>query len=194
MKRSLPSQQYIIECLSYDPDTGMLFWRERPVCHFVGRRRSAAHIAANINSTRAGQPAFTAMANGYYTGAIDGRNYRAHRVIWKLVTGEEPDNIDHIDGDRANNRWINLRSVDRHENCKNACLRSDNTSGVIGVHWSTSRKKWVAQIKAHDKLVNLGRFDSRDDAVRARKAAEITYGFHKNHGRRPAVQVAGSSR
>jgi hypothetical protein len=99
-----------------------------------------------------------------------------------MVYGDEPQDIDHINGNRRDNRIANLRAVDRRENMRNARLRSNNTSGIVGVTFSRDRKKWVAQIN-DGKVRSLGRFDKFEDAVEARKAAERRAGFHPNHGR-----------
>ena len=91
--------------------------------------------------------------------------------------------IDHINGDPFDNRIDNLRLVTQRENSMNRRLSCNNKSGVIGVHYYSSRKQWQAQITSEGKKINLGRFDNFDDAVKVRKDAEIKYGFHENHGR-----------
>jgi hypothetical protein len=91
--------------------------------------------------------------------------------------------VDHIDGDGTNNRLSNLRVVTSQGNSRNAKLYSTNTSGVVGVNWSSNARKWCANIKVDNKNVHLGYYTNKDDAIEARKAAEIKYGFHENHGR-----------
>jgi hypothetical protein len=101
------------------------------------------------------------------------------------VYGEFPkQSIDHIDGDGSNNPIVNLRDVSHRDNQKNKRLYSNNISGVVGVSFRQSRQKWVAQINTPDGLKSLGRFASFEDAVAARKAGEIKYGYHKNHGQK----------
>ena len=92
--------------------------------------------------------------------------------------------IDHENGDRSDNRIANLRDVPPSENMRNVKRHITNTSGHVGVFWYKPRNKWVARITVNYTLHHLGYFTDIADAIAARKAAEIFYGFHKNHGRR----------
>lgn len=124
------------------------------------------------------------MSSGYKCGRIDRKTYLAHRVIWMLVHGEWPEHeIDHINGDKTDNRLVNLRCVDRATNGKNLKRKSNNTSGTTGVNWDKWTEQWKACIYVNGKNINLGRFASFDDAVTARKRAETEYCFHRNHDR-----------
>lgn len=108
---------YLRECFDYDRETGEFRWRVRPAHHF---RNSA--VCGMWNTRFAGKPAFTQRAtNGYLIGriSVDGVYFKllAHRAAWVLVTGEQPkDQIDHIDRDRSNNRFANLRQASQSEN------------------------------------------------------------------------------
>ena len=184
MTKDLPNPELLRKLLRYEPDTGKLFWRERDVDMFSDGKHSAAHNCASWNSRYANREAFTAyFTNDYKHGCIFGSHYLAHRVIWAMMHDEWPDTIDHINGVPSDNRIKNLRSVSQSENCRNAKRPSNNKSGVCGVCWHKQKNKWAAQIKAGGKQKNLGYFDDFDDAVAARKKAEIKYGFHHNHGR-----------
>jgi len=97
----------------------------------------------------------------------------------KLIDGQ----IDHINGDRCDNRLLNLRVVSPQVNAMNRSNRSDNTSGCLGVCWHPSTQKWRARIKVMGKQKSLGLFAEKIDAICARKDAEKKYGFHRNHGR-----------
>jgi len=167
--------------IDYDPETGVLTWRERPREMFCSER-----IWKAWNTRRAGKIAFTAVnAHGYHVGAIFRRNYLAHRVIWLIMTGDWPtDEIDHIDHNPNNNRWANLRAVTHQENCLNQRMRSTNTSGVSGVFYDATKGKWIAHIHADGRAKNLGPFSNIADAAEARSAAEKLYGYHFNHGRK----------
>jgi HNH endonuclease len=99
------------------------------------------------------------------------------------MTGEWPDETDHIDHDRANNRWVNLRDVSRQINMQNSSMRSDNSTGRTGVSWATREKTWFAHIMVNQKYIHLGFFDDFNAACAAREDAEHLYGFHKNHGK-----------
>ncbi len=109
-----------------------------------------------------------------------------HRVLWEKANGPIPTGleIDHINGDREDNRLDNLRLVTRQENTKNVRLRDSNTCGVTGVGWFTRRSKWRSRIESDGKAIHLGYFDDWFDAVCARMSANNRYGFHPNHGRR----------
>jgi len=101
-----------------------------------------------------------------------------------MATGAwPPDQIDHVNGVRTDNRIENLRSVTHAENGRNQAIPRNNTSGVMGVARRTRGKKWHAQIKVGGKQIHLGSFDDKDEAIAARAAADIEHGFHENHGR-----------
>lgn len=166
------------ELLTYDPDTGVLIWRKRTLAHCVDARSMNA-----FNATFAGKPAFTAKVRGYSVGAIKGVPVKASRVAWAMHHGSWPENdVDHEDRDRANNRIKNLRDIPNAVNAKNRSLRSDNKSGVNGVH--RERKRWRANVSVDGKIKTLGRFDTIEEATAARTAALSELGFHPNHGNR----------
>ena len=189
-KRELPSQEVLRQLLTYDPETGRLFWRERgPKWFRATPGRSPAHAMANWNSRYAGKEAFTWSISGYAFGTVkssatdDKEKFAAHRVIWKIVHGVDPDEIDHINGDRKDNRIINLRAVSRAENAKNVGLGRANKSGHIGVFWNNRAQAWSARIKINQEVRHIGNFRDVAEAGAARKAAEVALGFHSNHGR-----------
>lgn len=175
----LLSPDQLRQLLGYDADTGHLTWLPRPAETFSCER------SAKIWHTRfVGKPAFTSLGrNGYRTGSCFGRTYNAHRVIWAIVTGEWPKGeVDHINHDRSDNRWANLRLVDRSQNRRNHSLSPRNTSGYNGVTWHKGARKWQAQLHIGARAIDLGRFNRLEDAVAARKAADVEHGFHENHG------------
>lgn len=136
--------------LHYDPETGAFT-----------RRRSVQGFHAN---TTAG---VLHKASGYIIVGVDRRRYRAHRLAWLCMTGEWPSEVDHRNGDRADNRWENLREATRSQNNANQKRRHDNSSGVKGVSWDTLNRRWRAYINGKQ----IGRFDSIDEAAAARAAA-----------------------
>jgi len=177
--KKLPSRQHLKTLLDYDPLTGQLTWKQRPESMFP-----SPHHARAWNTRYAGQAAFTSTdRKGYHVGAIDDQHLRAHRVIYMLMTGQDPQQIDHIDGDPANNRWANLRSLPGRLNQKNMKRPRNNQSGHIGVFWLQDKQRWLAYITSDKKRINLGHFEDINDAIAARKQAEIDHGFHPNHGR-----------
>ena len=160
------TKERVDELLSYDPETGVLTWR------------------VNRGRVRVGAEAGCPDGSGRRLIGIDGRLYKAHRIAWLITHGEfPPEEIDHIDGRPSNNRISNLRAVTSRENGRNLARSRNNVSGITGVYWCKKREKWVAQICIDSKTRHLGRFDSFDDAVAARKLAEALHGFHPNHGR-----------
>jgi hypothetical protein len=176
------TQEYLKECVTYNPGTGVFVWLNRPLIHF---KNIIAHRA--FNSMYAGKEAGSDKADGrivYRQIGIDGFRYLSHRLAWLLVYGELPkQSIDHIDGNGLNNTIDNLRDVSRQENHRNTRLPSNSTSGVIGVHWLKKNQRWLAHITVDKNCISLGCFSTLEEAAAARKISEIEYGFHENHGR-----------
>jgi len=175
------------ELLILDGDAGTLTWKIRDVKWFTdgGGRYTAESNANRWNALYAGKPAFASLSgSGYKNGRIFNKAYLAHRVIFAMATGAWPVNhIDHIDGDPLNNSANNLRDVTNQENLKNQKLRPNNVTGHIGVSWNKMTSKWEAGVKVDGTRVLLGYFTDIEDAIAARQAADIEYGFHANHGR-----------
>ena len=117
----------------------------------------------------------TKAHDGYWYGRIFYQQVLAHRVAHKIMTGRDPVEIDHVDGNRGNNKWSNLKDGTRSDNLRNVALKRNNTSGHHGVSFSKRQQKWTAYI-------TIGAFDNKEDAVAARKKVEISLGFHGNHG------------
>lgn len=112
-----------------------------------------------------------------------GKGYRAHRICWALYYGEWPENeIDHDDHDGFNNKISNLFEKTHTGNMQNQSIQKRNSSGFCGVHWDKRDKRWIAKIKANGKVIHLGNHILKDDAIAARRSANIKYGFHRNHG------------
>lgn len=131
---------------------GSLFWRESP----------AFNIPEN---TLAG----TLRKDGYIGIYINKKYHFAHRIIWEIHYGEIPEGlvIDHIDGDRSNNKIDNLRICTFQENHFNRGKQSNNKSGFKGVSWHKQKQKWVAQIKLDGRNKFLGFFTDPERAYQA---------------------------
>lgn len=185
INKALPPSIYLRECLEYDEVSGNLTWKYRPFYHFKGGGEAAMRSnAARWNTRFAGKAAFTyTMKNGYRQGSLDGVSYLAHRIIFKLVHGFDPELIDHQNGIRCDNSIANLKSVTPQGNAKNMGRSTNNTTGVVGVHYRTKMGVWRAEIRHQGRAVHIGAFKEFDDAVRARKLAEVKYGYHSNHGK-----------
>jgi len=114
---------------------------------------------------------------GYLIVGANGRYLKAHRVCWKLHHGEDPVVVDHINGDRSDNRICNLRSVDTTTNLRNRARSAKNTLGVSGVYWDTRNAVWRAHISDGVKKRHLGSFPTIIDAVAARFRAEAQHNY-----------------
>lgn len=181
-KAPMPFRPHLGMLLDYDPATGALNWRSRTPDMFKSGKQSALHNCAIWNGKFAGRPALNSPdAGGYLTGHLNGRPVKAHRIIWELVYGKCVAEIDHINGNPADNRLCNLREVSHAENGRNLKLKATNKTGVCGVYPRRSGR-WYARITVGRKQIDLGTFDKIEAAIAARKAAEIAYGFHANHG------------
>lgn len=171
--------------LRFDRAKGILYWRKRSPDMFTGNNYHSGKSQCDMfNKRYAGKIAGTAKSSkGYCVIGIDKQVYLAHRVIWLLEYGNWPNQVDHIDGDKTNNRLGNLRSVSGKENQRNMAISRINRSGTSGVDWHRQAKRWRARINASGVSIHLGLFTSKSDAVLARKKAERRLGYHYNHGR-----------
>lgn len=118
--------------------------------------------------------------------AINRHGYKmpTHRLIMLYMLGKKfpKSEIDHIDHNRSNNSWSNLRIVCRQTNSRNLSKHKANTSGFTGVSWHKTKCKWRAHIMVNYKQIHLGLFNKMEDAIEARKEANTKFKFHFNHG------------
>lgn len=136
------------------------------------------------NRAKPGEIVGCIRPDGYLCTSIGGKLYQIHRLAWLYAHGSWPEGqIDHINGNRSDNRLSNLRDVCHVDNGRNQKLCSTNKSGINGVHWFASRGKWRATITVNGKSLHLGYFNTVAEASEARKAADEINGFHQNHGR-----------
>ena len=167
MKVSEIKQKDLIELFKYDPETGC----------FSRIRKTSPNCKLG--------PVTRSDDKGYYKTWFAGKVRSVHQLIFIYMEGRPPKNaIDHINGDPQDNRWENLREVSHAENMRNMKLQKSNTSGVSGVAWNKNAKKWQVQINhppGNQKYIGV--FACYEDAVRARKKAEIEFNYHANHGR-----------
>jgi len=181
--------EYLNECFSYDPKSGDIVWKVRPLHHFTNKNSQGA-----TNTQFAGLVAGHAKesrADKYYLQVgIGGSLYFAHRIIWYMMTGEDATfPIDHINGDGLDNRWENLRRGDEI-NLRNKSLHRNNTSGYNGIAWRNDNQKWrvrlaITQPDGTTRRITVGQFepDELHLAIKARDEAYIKYGYDPNHGK-----------
>jgi hypothetical protein len=156
-KDELITAEYIRSILNYDLTSGLLEWK-----------------FSNKHNDRFGKTAGGDDGIGYTRIKIRGRQYKAHILIWLIVTGSWPKEfIDHIDCNKKNNKIENLREADRSQNGANATKRTDNTSGFKGV--SKEQGNWVASIKTNGRKIRLGTFGSAELAHSVYLAAANRY-------------------
>lgn len=161
--------------LDYNPDTGVFTWRTREL-----RAGRMAQYDKTWNVRWAGRVAGCKYSKGrgsvYLEIVIDYVHHDAHRLAWLYVHGEHPKHqIDHRDRDGTNNAIANLRDVSTYVNSINKGLRSDNTSGRVGVRWVEKQARWLAQIHIGGRGIFLGYHNRFDDACAARAKAESVY-------------------
>ena len=122
--------------------------------------------------------------DNYIIMKVYGTMYRSHRLAFLYMTGKFPvDQVDHRNGIEDDNRWENLREADNHIQQHNRKKGVKNTSGYIGVHLNRKSNKYHATMRVDGNKIFLGGFDKIEDAVAARKKADVKYGYSKNHGK-----------
>ena len=177
------TQSLLNEIFGYDPETGVLYHKERPRWMFTKGYKGGETSWRTFNTQNAGKPITNVGGGGYLRVNIDGTRYFAHRIIWMMVHGEWPNEIDHINGDKSDNRLCNLRSVSRQENLRNLARRADNTSGHTGVSLSKRDGVFIAYITVDGRMKVIGRYPTAGQAAQARAKAQAELGYHENHGR-----------
>jgi len=164
-------RDYVEGYLGMDFENGETRWKKSRSRWKAGMR------AGNIHTHGTGKQ--------YRVLGINGKNYKQPRLLYCFFHKDSFEGlvIDHIDHNSLNDRIGNLRHTSQGENNRNAKRHKTNTSGVTGVSWDGRRQMWKGYIYAEGKQEYLGRFDKLEDAIAARRAAEIEYNYHKNHGR-----------
>jgi len=150
--------EVVREYLDYSPDTGEFTWKK------------ASSDKSKVGS-RAGRPR---SVNGYWQLTLKGVTYYAHRLAWFHFYGDMPSkHIDHVNGDKGDNRITNLRLASPSENVANTGAKRDNTSGSKNVHWCSTKKRWIAKVKRDGKTHHVGTFREYFPAVHAAESARL---------------------
>ena len=153
----LPSQEEIQKIFEYSVITGRLYPKEI---------RTGARTTRNFSGSQ--------RSNGYWTVGIDGKKYEQNRIIWRLITGEDPgqDRIDHIDHDPDNNAWHNLRRITHGQNTTYSACHRDSKTQVKGVRHLPGGT-YQARLYHRGKTFNLGCFSTKEEAGEAYRAKEL---------------------
>ena len=154
------TQERVREIFDYDPHTGSIKWR------LPSSRR--VHVGDEAGT----------VSLGYRRVNIDHHFYLAHPLAWLWMTGEWPKGeIDHVNLDRADNRWCNLRAATRSQNLANVMARINNSCGIKGVWWHKGAGKWTSQIQVDGTAIHLGLFGTKEAAhVAYAEAAKEHFG------------------
>jgi len=154
----MPPYEELSRHLKYDPLTGVGTW-----------------LTFRASNAQKGALAGSLKPNGYIYINYKSKHYRAHRLFWFLQTGHDPGEltIDHIDGNKSNNKFLNLRLATQSQQICNITKRCDNLSGHRGVFFIKRSQKYRAYIKIDKKQLCLGYYKTFEEAVAARQAKEI---------------------
>jgi hypothetical protein len=154
------TRERLLELMSYDPETGVFTWK-------LSRGRQPAGAIAGMPDPR-----------GYRSIRVDGAAHYAHRLAMLYMTGKMPaEDVDHISGEKSDNRFMNLRLASRSQNIVNARRHRDSQSGLRGVSWCKNGGCWTARIRINGRSVHLGQFQNKEDAARAyANAALLAHG------------------
>lgn len=154
--------EVLLSVLAYNEDSGEVYFT------FPLKSRNGSFIEVRTKPT------------GYKSITYCGFRFFVHRLIFLLKGLPEPLIVDHVNQDKSDNRWVNLRSVNKRQNNTNQGLRKDNTSGYKGVYYHKDNKSWMSRISLNGKMVYLGSYPSVEEAANAYDKAVSTY--HGEHG------------
>lgn len=159
--------------ISYNPITGDLSWRDR-VGGGVGASPGVEY-ARKWNFRHSGKPALSIIDDkGYKHGRVLSVNIKAHRAAWAIYYGYWPEVfVDHINGDRSDNRIENLREATRSQNARNRVSTKNSTSRYLGVHWNSRDKIWESQISDGVNVMRIGKHNCEIMAAKAYDAAAL---------------------
>jgi hypothetical protein len=153
------TQNELKQKITYCPSTGLFEWIKS-----TNKGRKANSVPTKVSP------------HGYYRIHLNSERYYAHRLAWFYINGDWPlGHIDHINGDKLDNRMANLRVASNRENCLNSKTRKNNTSGYKGVSFMKRDGTWTARISANGKYKHLGYFKTAEEAHAAYCSAAIQY-------------------
>jgi hypothetical protein len=151
------SHEYVLSAFDY---------QDGNLIRKIGRAGEVGQIAGCIHK-----------GNGYVHVKIKAKCFKAHRLIFFYHHGYLPECVDHIDGDKTNNKIENLRAATKEENCHNQKIRSTNTSGCKGVSWNRIQKKWQVALCKNYKSIYFGLYEDLELAsLVAIEATQLIHG------------------
>jgi hypothetical protein len=155
------TQEELKEFLNYDPNTGIFKWKK--IGHTSNKK--IGDIAGGL-------------CLGYVVIKLKDKQYKAHRLAWLYIYGKWPkDQIDHINGNKSDNKINNLREVNQSQNNFNRKLQKNNTTGVKGVTFNKAVKKWQVSFKINKNPMYFGVFENFEFACLI--ADEVREKYHK---------------
>lgn len=159
------TQEKLKQLIHYDPNTGI--------------------ITANMprHGIKSGDTLGYVANTGYISISLGGKSFLAHRLAWFYMNGYFPEQIDHINHIRTDNRWVNLREVTDATNKLNTGLSKNSKTKFNGVSFMKTLNKYRAYIMIDRKHIHLGVYETLEEAIQARQEANVKYGFHSNHGK-----------
>ena len=170
MKENQLSAKELRRLLDYNPESG-IFTR------LIQR-----------SNMKVGSVAGSIYPDGYAYIMINRERFLAHRLAWLYMTGSLPQmEIDHIDRDRSNNSWVNLRSVSTQQNSFNRSMQSNNKTGYKGVSFSKRENKFRAVITLNGKLHHLGYFSTAEEASQCYQKASLN--LHGEHSFTSSIEL-----
>tara|TARA_R110002012_G_scaffold318308_1_gene536377 strand:+ start:22505 stop:23146 length:642 start_codon:yes stop_codon:yes gene_type:complete len=158
------TQEKLNKVFEYNPNTGVIKYK-------VDTLRNSKGDIATYNHT-----------GGYENICINTKNYLAHRIIYMYMTGKMPEYIDHINHNRKDNKWSNLRNVTHLENNTNTSLSKNSSSNYNGISLIKSTGKYRAYINKDYNQIHLGVFNTIEEAKKVRDKANKEHNYHTNHG------------
>lgn len=152
------TQERLKQLLVYNEEQGEFIWKVKP------------HKGILINTI-----AGSKHNKGYRHIRVDNKLYLTHRLVWLYIFGYFPKEIDHINGNKEDNRLINLREATRAQNMQNTERVRKTVSGERGVTWVKKLKKWLVRVQIDKKRINIGYFEDLELAILVSQEAKRKY-------------------